>query len=271
MTNKILAVLVVAASVVFAEQQPFERYQSIVDREMFGKTPPNFDPTKPSSEAPKTEQKSLTREQEVLKSSIHFSAINVTPDGATAVGFTDNANPKLPIHYYLKVGEERNGWKVVEADAVKATMRIVKNDVEVSLSLGANSAKGGGTTAAANAAARDLGERGMAAGRRAGLLGQRRGQGAALGGGDPNGPARLGSLRERRAAREQERQAEAEKEKAQREAEREEQRKELQQLKDELKAQRDAAEKERAEREAERAAAQERAQHQADVNANDEN
>lgn len=271
MRTKILAVLVVAASVVFAEHQPFERYQSIIDREMFGKTPPNFDPTKPSSEAPKVEQKSLTREQEVLKSSIHFSAINVTPDGATAVGFTDNANPKLPIHYYLKVGEERNGWRVVDADAVKATMRIVKNDVEVSLSLGANSAKGGGTTTAANSAsARDLGERGMAAGRRAGLLGQRRGLGATLGAGDPNGPAKLGSLRERRAAREQERQAEAEKEKAQREAEREEQRKELQQLKDELKAQRDAAEQERAAREAERAAAQERSQ-QADVNANDEN
>lgn len=268
MRNRILAVLVVAAPALLAEQQPFERYQSIIDREMFGKTPPNFDPTKPSNEAPKVEQKQdLTREQEVLKSSVHFSAINVTPDGATAVGFTDNANPKQPIHYYLKVGEERDGWKVVEADAVKATMTIVKNNVEVSLSLGANSAKGGGGMLAANAASRDLGARGMAAGRRAGLLGQRRGQGAALGGGgDPNGPARLGSLRERRAAREQERQAEAEKEKARREAEREEQRKELQQLKDELKAQRDAAEQERAAREAERAAAQ-----NGDGNASDEN
>ena len=151
MRNRILAVLVVAAPALLAEQQPFERYQSIVDREMFGKTPPNFDPTKPSNEAPKAEPKQdLTREQEVLKSSIHFSAINVTPDGATAVGFTDNANPKQPIHYYLKVGEERDGWKVVEADAVKATMTIVKNNVEVSLSLGANSAKGGGGTLAAN-------------------------------------------------------------------------------------------------------------------------
>lgn len=269
-----LALFALGASALFAEQQPFERYQPIIDRQMFGQPPPNFDPTKPSSEAPKGNargEEELTREQAVIKSSIHFSAINVTPEGATAVGFTDNSNPKMPVHYYLKVGEERNGWKVVEADAVKATMRIVKNDVEVSLSLGANSAKGGGTTAAANSTpSRDAGERGMPPGRRGGLLGQRRGQGSPLGAGDPNGPAKLGSLRERRAAREQERQAEAEKEKAQRDAEREEQRKELQLLKDELRAQRDAAEKERAEREAERAAAQERSQ-QADVNANDEN
>ena len=268
-----LAFFALAASALLAEQQPFERYQPIIDRQMFGQPPPNFDPAKPPSEAPRggaaRGEEELTREQAVIKSSIHFSAINVTPDGATAVGFTDNSNPKTPVHYYLKVGEERNGWKVTEADPVKAEMTIVKDDVEVTLKLGENSGggKGGakGGVAAANAATRDMAGRGLGAGQRAGLLGARRGAfaaGAASSAGTADGEAGKpgGSLRERR---------------AQREAEREEQRKELQLLKDELKAQKDAAEKERAEREAERAAReQERAarandQQQVDGNAED--
>ena len=280
-----LAFFVLAASALTAEQQPFERYQPIIDRQMFGQPPPNFDPTKPSSEAPKGSARGaeeLTREQAVIKSSIHFSAINVTPDGATAVGFTDNSNAKMPVHYYLKVGEERNGWKVIEADPVKASMTIVKDDVEVSLELGANSGNGKGGGAASGAAAtREMAGRGMGAGQRAGLLASRRGgfggpsaRNADNGGEVSSDASKFGSLRERRAAREQERAAEEAKERAKREAEREEQRKELQLLKDELKAQRDAAEKEREEREAERAAReQERAarmnQQQVDGNAED--
>jgi len=284
-----LAFLALAASALHAEQQPFERYQPIIDRQMFGQPPPNFDPAKPPSEAPRGgvrgSEEELTREQAVIKSSIHFSAINVTPDGATAVGFTDNSNPKTPVHYYLKVGEERNGWKVTEADPVKAEMTIVKDEVEVTLKLGENSGggKGGarGGVNAANAATRDMAGRGLGAGQRAGLLGARRGAfaaGAASSAGTADGEAGKpgGSLRERRAQREAERAAEEAKERAKREAEREEQRKELQLLKDELKAQRDAAEKERAEREAERAAREaERAarandqQQQVDGNAED--
>lgn len=282
MRASVLAFFALAASALLAEQQPFERYQPIIDRQMFGQPPPNFDPAKPPSEAPRGgvrgSEEELTREQAVIKSSIHFSAINVTPDGATAVGFTDNSNPKTPVHYYLKVGEERNGWKVTEADPVKAEMTIVKDEVEVTLKLGENSGggKGGarGGVNAANAATRDMAGRGLGAGQRAGLLGARRGAFAA---GTADGEARKpgGSLRERRAQREAERAAEEAKERAKREAEREEQRKELQLLKDELKAQRDAAEKERAEREAERAAReQERAarandQQQVDGNAED--
>ena len=265
MRFSVFAVSVLLASALFAEHQPFDRYQSIVDRQMFGKPPPGFDPTKPASMVQKGEEKEITREQEALKSAIHFSAINVTPDGATAVGFTDNSNGKQPMHYYLKVGEERDGWKVIEADAVKATMKIEKNDVEVSLTLGDNSAKGGGTTSAKPAPG--------VAPQRPGLLGPRR----VVSAGDGAGMNRMVSLRERRAAREAERAAEAEK-KAAREAEaekekaeREEQRKELQLLKDELKAQRDAAEAERAAREAERAARENQAGQQQQVEANAEN
>ena len=259
-----------------AERQPIDRYQSIIDRQMFGQPPPNFDPTKPPSQVQKgaSDEKVLTREQEAVKSSIHFSAINVTPTGDVAVGFTDNSDSKLPVHYYLKVGEERNGWKVLEADPIKATMKVAKGDIEVALGLGANSAKGGGSTARAgvNAAPAIA-----TASRRAGLLGGVRRPSA---GGEQPRPGMMGaSLRERRALREQARQEEeakekeleakrqaeaAEKEKereAQRQAEKEEQRRELQLLKDELKAQREAVERARAEREAARQ----------DENAEDEN
>ena len=262
--------------VAVAERQPLDRYQSIIDRQMFGQPPPNFDPTKPASQVQKgaSDEKELTREQEAVKSSIHFSAINVTPSGDVAVGFTDNSDSKLPVHYYLKVGEERNGWKVLEADPIKATMKVAKGDIEVALDLGANSAKGGGSTARAgvNAAPAIA-----TASRRAGLLGGAR---RPFAGGEQPRPGMMGaSLRERRALREQARAEEAAKEKeleakrqaeaaekekereAQRQAEREEQRRELQLLKDELKAQREAVERARAEREAARQ----------DENAEDEN
>ena len=249
-----------------AERQPIDRYQSIIDRQMFGQPPPNFDPTKPPSQVQKGsgDEKELTREQEAIKSAIHFSAINVTPAGDVAVGFTDNSDSKMPVHYYLKVGEERNGWKVLEADPVKATMKVAKGDIEVALDLGANSAKGGGSTARAGVNAAPAF---ATANRRTGLLGGRR---SSADGEQPR-PGMIGaSLRERRAARELARQQEeakekeleakrqaeaAEKEKereAQRQAEKEEQRRELQLLKDELRAQREAVERARAEREAAR-------------------
>jgi hypothetical protein len=270
MRSKTAILLAAAASCLcfdaVAERQPIDRYQSIIDRQMFGQPPPNFDPTKPPSQVQKGsgDEKELTREQEAIKSAIHFSAINVTPAGDVAVGFTDNSDSKMPIHYYLKVGEERNGWKVLEADPVKATMKVAKGDIEVALDLGANSAKGGGSTARAGVNAAPAF---ATANRRTGLLGGRR---SSADGEQPR-PGMIGaSLRERRAARELARQQEeakekeleakrqaeaAEKEKereAQRQAEKEEQRRELQLLKDELRAQREAVERARAEREAAR-------------------
>ena len=270
MRSKTAILLAAAASCLcfdaVAERQPIDRYQSIIDRQMFGQPPPNFDPTKPPSQVQKGsgDEKELTREQEAIKSAIHFSAINVTPAGDVAVGFTDNSDSKMPVHYYLKAGEERNGWKVLEADPVKATMKVAKGDIEVALDLGANSAKGGGSTARAGVNAAPAF---ATANRRTGLLGGRR---SSADGEQPR-PGMIGaSLRERRAAREQARQEEiakekeleakrqaeaAEKEKereAQRQAEKEEQRRELQLLKDELRAQREAVERARAEREAAR-------------------
>jgi len=242
----------------FAERQPYERYQSVVDRQMFGQPPPGFDPTKNPNEVSakdaKAKDQELTKEQ--VKSAIHFSMVNVTPAGDTAVGFTDNSDQKNPRHYYLKVGESRDGWTVKEADPLAATMTIAKGDVEVALALGGNSANGAGTTrntsaaAAANAATSHRSS--ALASRSGGLLG---------GGGASRG---LESLRGRRALREQaraeeraaaeekarlaaeqeaQREAERAAEREQHERDREEQRAQLMQIQEELKKAREERER----------------------------
>lgn len=197
------ALLSVAAATMslFAERQPYSRYESIVDRQMFGAPPPGFDPTKPPSEVSKADAKAaeaqLTKEQEQIKSAIHFSVINVTPKGETAVGFTDNGDAKNPVHYYLKVGEQRNGWTVKEADPVNATMTIAKGDVEVSLSIGGNSAQGAKSPNSGPAAAQQSDSKRRPA---SVLSAQRQGEGQNT----------LDSLRSRRMMREQQRQKAAE-------------------------------------------------------------
>ena len=112
-----------------AEKQPFDRYQSIIDRHMFGEPPPDFDPEKMPSEVAKSSRasgKELTQEQARLQSSVHFSVINVAADGTPVVGFSDKTNPKAPVHHYIKVGEESGGWKVLNADmAVKQICKFV--------------------------------------------------------------------------------------------------------------------------------------------------
>lgn len=242
----------------FAERQPYERYQSVVDRQMFGQPPPGFDPTKSPSEVSakdaRAKEQELTKEQEQVKSAIHFSMVNVTPAGDTAVGFTDNSDQKNPKHYYLKVGESRDGWTVKEADPLAASMTIAKGDVEVSLTLGGNSASGGGTTRSKSAAAGGN----LATTRKFGANAAH--SGGLLGGGRGG----LGSLRERRAQREQaraeekaaaeekariaaekeaQRDAELAAEREQREREREEQRAQLMQIQDELKKAREERER----------------------------
>lgn len=133
------------AFAVSAERYEFDRYQAIVDRQMFGPLPEGFDPSKPPSEVQKSaggkSEKELTKEQEQVKKAIRFSVMNVSAAGETFVGFTDSADPKVPVHYYLKAGESQNGWTVKEADAESSSMTIVNKDgVEVTLRLGGDSA-----------------------------------------------------------------------------------------------------------------------------------
>lgn len=219
------------SAVAFAEKQPLSRYQSIIERQMFGPLPKDFDPNKMPNEVARgggssAAEKELTQEQVKLQSAVHFSVINVDREGKVVVGFTDNSDPKVPVHYYMRVGEKQNDWEVREADLENATMTIVKGDVEVSLTLGDNSGKGGGKTSMVKSAAEN--RSGLLSGGLGGSLRARR-------------AARLQAVQEaeqKRAAdaaeKEAARQAQAEQEKAEREAEREQQRQQLQAIQEEL-------------------------------------
>lgn len=226
---------VLALVTAFAEKRPIEHYQSIIDRQMFGPLPKDFDPTKMPSEVSRSSssaaEKELTQEQEQLQSAIHFSVINVDHDGKSVVGFTDNSDPKAPVHYYLHVGETQNGWLVKDANPEDATMTIAKGEVEVSLKLGDNSGKGGGKTSAAGAAAKPAG------GLRGGLLGGTLSARRAM-----RRQAEQAEARKReaeQAEKEAARQAQAEQEKAERDAERAQQRQQLMAIQEELRKNRE--------------------------------
>lgn len=257
----ILSILfAVAVGTLFAEKMPFARYQSIIDRMPFGAPPPGFNPEQMASEVSRSDAAGdgveLTQEQAQLQKSVSFSVINADPDdGSTMIGFTDLSDPKIPRHYYMRVGTSRDGWTVKAADLAKRTMTVEKDGVEVTLELGGNSS--------GDAAASDKGKNvsrlasrgggnGSVGGQRSGLLSSR-------------GPGQLSSFQGRRARREQaeaqekanaeaqaaerKRQAEenaAKEEQArlEREREREEQRDQLKAIQDELRRVRE--EKERA-------------------------
>ena len=152
-----LAALGVASGAVAAEKQGYSRYETIVDRQMFGPLPADFDPSKLPSEVSKSSKKGeaeLSKEQEKVKSAIRFSVINVTPDGDVKVGFTDSSQANSQKHYYMGVGESNEVWKVEDADPVAGTMTIVRlaDSVEVTLSIGGDSSKDGAATAKKGAA-----------------------------------------------------------------------------------------------------------------------
>jgi len=234
LTSLSVILLVLSAA---AERQQYERYQSIVDRQMFGPLPPGFDASKSPDEVQKSassaSQKELSKEQEKVKNSIRFSMINITPEGDTAIGFTDNSDPKVPVHYYMKVGEKRNGWEVKEADADAATMTIVKDGVELSLQLGGESS-GGGKDANATSAAPAAGRSSMLSG--AGSLRSRRNLRR-----QQEEAARM-EVAEQARKQAEERAAQRAEDEARREeqkAEREEQRKQLMQLTEDLRKMRE--------------------------------
>lgn len=239
MKHLIAMLAVLAAVAAEAERQPLERYQSIIDRQMFGKPPPGFDPSRPPNEVSKSEQRELTQEQEKLQSAVHFSVIRISPEGKTQVGFTDNTDPKAPKHYVLAVGEEQDGWMVKEADAAEETMTIAKGDIEVSLKIGDNSGKGGGTTAKAKggAASGFAARRPMGGGLLAGSLRARRLQRKA------DEQAQQAQAAEKAAQEKAERDAVQAQEKAEREAERAQQREQLLAIQEELRKAREQRQK----------------------------
>ncbi len=214
----------------FAEKQPIERYQSIIDRQMFGELPHGFDSSKLPSEVVKVSDKELTKEQEAMKSAIHFSVINVMADGTVEVGFTDNSLPNTPKHYFIKEGESAGGWTVESADPDSATMVIVKNGVDLTLSLGDDSSKGAGTITNASETSSKLSK---TQGAFQSLRERRLLRAKEL---EREADARAKRLAEESSAREAEREAE-------REARAEEQRQQIQAMKDEIRLRLEEAKK----------------------------
>lgn len=126
------------------ERRPYSRYEGIVARAPFGAPPANFDPSvNPGTISARDAAragKQLSVEQEHLKRVVKFSVINLDPGGVVRVGFSDMSSAKMPRHYYLAVGESRDGWTVAAADAAMRTAKVEKDGVELELTLGGESA-----------------------------------------------------------------------------------------------------------------------------------
>ncbi len=113
---------------------PFGHYQPILDRMPFGSLPDNFNavPVDPST---LQNEAQIKAEQQAVAKKINMSAVNVTPDGSTAIGFTDlSITP--PVSYYLRVGEAAGGWSVLSADYDTEIATLEKDAVTVTIKLG---------------------------------------------------------------------------------------------------------------------------------------
>jgi hypothetical protein len=136
----------------FAEGQPFDRYQTIIDRKPFGPEPANFDPEAApgtasaagAAGAGEMTPEQRTAEEQNLASKVRVSILNKAPDGTVKVGFTDSsANP--PENYYLKVGGSQNGWTVKSAEPAAESVTLEKDGIEVTMKLGEGSGGKGGS------------------------------------------------------------------------------------------------------------------------------
>jgi len=107
----------------------FGTYQPILDRMPFGAIPET-----PVATGPVVDPADQ-RKKELLARQVHMSAVNIMPDGRTAIGFTD-ISAKPPVNHYLHVGESSDGWAVVDADYDEETATIKKDGVEIALKLG---------------------------------------------------------------------------------------------------------------------------------------
>jgi hypothetical protein len=114
--------------------QPFEYYQPILERMPFGELPSDLGQQQVDPDAAKEEAR-LKVEQQKLARQINMSAVNVTPQGKTAVGFTDLSS-KPPANYYLIEGSEANGWKLISADYNEEVALLEKDGVSIELKLG---------------------------------------------------------------------------------------------------------------------------------------
>jgi hypothetical protein len=123
-----------AATSLTPETSSFDKspYPVILEKMPFG-TPPDLAAL--NAAATTMDEAKMKVEQDKLAATFSWTAINITPDGKTAIGFTD-LSAKPPANYYMTVGESANDWKVVEADYVSETATIQKGEVSISLKFG---------------------------------------------------------------------------------------------------------------------------------------
>ncbi len=144
-----------AEAVDTAADARFARYQTILERLPFGPLPPNFDPDAPATRGgagggaaggaldPAAAEALRSKEEQQIIASVRVSALNVTPSGKIAVGFTDSSRQPAG-NYYLRVGESRDGWTVKDADAHEMKVTLEKDGIEATLALGEGSGDGKG-------------------------------------------------------------------------------------------------------------------------------
>ncbi len=114
---------------------PFEEspYPVILDRMPFG-APPIASAVNPEASA--MSDAKVIEEQNKLAAAFSWTAINITPEGKTAIGFTDLTPNKPPESYYITVGESANNWKLIQADYTSETATIEKDGIRISLKFG---------------------------------------------------------------------------------------------------------------------------------------
>jgi len=134
--------------------RPFELYQPIIDRCPFGDPPddPTILPNQSAKSSNVTQvevgEAELTQQQAELQQTVGVSVMNINPDGSVWVGFSVMGDQKTARHYYVAVGDQRDGWLIKEADPSKGTVMFVKDSIEVPRKIGdaiaKSSARGGG-------------------------------------------------------------------------------------------------------------------------------
>jgi hypothetical protein len=134
------AILAVSPVLHADDARPFDLYRPIIDKCLFGPPPndPTVVPDKNSSSLSadgKTELE-LSKEQELLEKSVTVSALVQKPDGTVMVGFSDSSDRKTPVHYYLAVGESKQGWTVASADMTAKKVLLEKDGIEIERALG---------------------------------------------------------------------------------------------------------------------------------------
>jgi hypothetical protein len=111
-----ILILIPAIALCAADDDGFKRYQLILDKQPFGREPPEADMVQvPASQS--------------FARNLRLSMLFEGPDGTTRAGIVDTASKKS---YILRIGEPQDGFEVIEAD-IKTSEAMVRKNNEVAL------------------------------------------------------------------------------------------------------------------------------------------